>query len=79
MMAARSAAGQPAFLRSRHPRAAIVSDTHFLIAAREGAYHTTDGGATWEHIVNGLPARTSPPSASIPRTNACSSPAIRRA
>ncbi|MFZ0479956.1 MAG: YCF48-related protein [Terriglobales bacterium] len=37
--------------------AAIVSDTHFLIAAREGAYHTTDGGATWEHIVNGLPAK----------------------
>ena len=37
--------------------AAIASDTHFLIAAREGAYRTNDGGATWEHIVDGLPAK----------------------
>ena len=28
-----------------------------MIASREGAYRSEDGGATWEHVVNGLPAK----------------------
>ncbi|MGB9235456.1 MAG: transcriptional regulator [Terriglobales bacterium] len=37
--------------------AAIASDSQFLIASREGAYRSNDGGATWDHIVDGLPAK----------------------
>jgi photosystem II stability/assembly factor-like uncharacterized protein len=37
--------------------AAIASDSQFVIASREGAFRSADGGATWEHIVNGLPAK----------------------
>ena len=37
--------------------AAIAGDSQFLIASREGAYRSHDGGATWEHIVDGLPAK----------------------
>jgi photosystem II stability/assembly factor-like uncharacterized protein len=37
--------------------AAIAGDNQFLIAAREGAFRSNDGGATWEHIVDGLPAK----------------------
>jgi photosystem II stability/assembly factor-like uncharacterized protein len=36
---------------------AIASDSQLMIAAREGAYHSSDGGATWEHVLNGLPAK----------------------
>jgi photosystem II stability/assembly factor-like uncharacterized protein len=36
---------------------AIASDSQIMIAAREGAYHSADGGATWEHVLNGLPAK----------------------
>ncbi len=31
--------------------------TQFLIASREGAYRSNDGGSTWQHIVDGLPAK----------------------
>jgi photosystem II stability/assembly factor-like uncharacterized protein len=37
--------------------AAIASDSQIMIASREGAFRSGDGGATWEHAVNGLPAR----------------------
>ncbi len=37
--------------------AAIAGDNQFLIAAREGAFRSNDAGATWEHIVDGLPAK----------------------
>ena len=36
---------------------AIGSDGQIMIAAREGAYRSEDGGATWEHVVNGLPGK----------------------
>jgi photosystem II stability/assembly factor-like uncharacterized protein len=36
---------------------AITSDGQIMIAAREGAYHSGDGGTTWEHVLNGLPAK----------------------
>jgi hypothetical protein len=35
--------------------AAIASENQIMIASREGAYRSADGGATWEHAVNGLP------------------------
>jgi photosystem II stability/assembly factor-like uncharacterized protein len=37
--------------------AAIASDNQIMIASREGAYRSGDGGATWEHVVNGLPSK----------------------
>jgi len=37
--------------------AAISSDGQFLVASREGAFRSADGGATWEHVLNGLPAK----------------------
>jgi photosystem II stability/assembly factor-like uncharacterized protein len=36
---------------------AIASDGQIVIAAREGAFRSGDGGAIWEHVVNGLPAK----------------------
>jgi photosystem II stability/assembly factor-like uncharacterized protein len=36
---------------------AIASDNEVLIASREGAFLSADGGATWEHVVNGLPGK----------------------
>jgi len=37
--------------------AAIASDNQIMIASREGAFRSADGGATWEHVVNGLPSK----------------------
>jgi len=37
--------------------AAIASENDIVIAAREGAYRTSDGGNTWEHVLNGLPTK----------------------
>ena len=34
---------------------AITPDGHILIAAREGAYASSDLGATWRHLLNGVP------------------------
>jgi photosystem II stability/assembly factor-like uncharacterized protein len=36
---------------------ALASDGQVMIAAREGAYRSEDGGARWEHVVNGLPGK----------------------
>ena len=36
---------------------AIASDSQIVIASREGAFRSGDGGATWEHVVNGLPGK----------------------
>jgi photosystem II stability/assembly factor-like uncharacterized protein len=37
--------------------AAISSDGQFLVASREGAFRSGDSGTTWEHVLNGLPAK----------------------
>jgi len=37
--------------------AALAADSDIVIAAREGAYHSGDAGASWEHVVNGIPAK----------------------
>jgi photosystem II stability/assembly factor-like uncharacterized protein len=37
--------------------AAIASENQIMIASREGAFRSGDGGATWEHVVNGLPGK----------------------
>ena len=34
---------------------AITPDGQILVASREGAFRSSDSGATWEHMVNGLP------------------------
>jgi photosystem II stability/assembly factor-like uncharacterized protein len=36
---------------------AIASDSQIMIASREGAFRSGDTGATWEHVVNGLPGK----------------------
>ena len=59
--------------------AAISSEGQVLVASREGVYRTGDGGVTWEHIVNGLPAKDITPSAMTTRTSVCSRRATRRA
>jgi photosystem II stability/assembly factor-like uncharacterized protein len=33
----------------------VTPSAQILVAAREGAYLSSDGGATWQHILNGLP------------------------
>jgi len=35
--------------------AALASENQFVIASREGAFRSDDGGATWQHVLNGLP------------------------
>ncbi len=37
--------------------AAMSSEGQLLVASREGVYRSADGGTTWEHAVNGLPAK----------------------
>ena len=49
-------AGLPSYLVGIRS-AAIASDSEIMIAAREGLFRSEDGGATWEHVVNGLPAK----------------------
>ncbi len=49
-------AGLPSFLTGIR-NAAISSDGQFLVASREGVYRSEDGGTTWQHVVNGLPAK----------------------
>lgn len=34
---------------------AITPDRQILVASREGAFRSSDAGATWEHMLNGLP------------------------
>ena len=34
---------------------AITPDGQILVASREGAFRSSDAGATWEHMLNGLP------------------------
>jgi photosystem II stability/assembly factor-like uncharacterized protein len=33
----------------------LTPEGEILVASREGAFRSTDSGATWEHIVNGIP------------------------
>ena len=33
----------------------VTPDSQIQIASREGAFRSSDSGATWEHILNGLP------------------------
>jgi photosystem II stability/assembly factor-like uncharacterized protein len=37
--------------------AAVAAESQIMIAAREGLYRSGDGGASWEHVVNGLPSK----------------------
>jgi photosystem II stability/assembly factor-like uncharacterized protein len=34
---------------------AVTPDSQIFVASREGAFHSTDSGATWTHVVAGLP------------------------
>jgi photosystem II stability/assembly factor-like uncharacterized protein len=36
---------------------AIASESQIMVASREGAFRSGDGGATWEHAVNGIPGK----------------------
>jgi photosystem II stability/assembly factor-like uncharacterized protein len=49
-------AGLPSYLVGIRG-SALAHDGAIVIAAREGIYHSADGGATWEHVVNGLPSK----------------------
>jgi photosystem II stability/assembly factor-like uncharacterized protein len=35
----------------------ITPDAQILVASREGLFRSGDNGATWEHVVNGLPSK----------------------
>jgi photosystem II stability/assembly factor-like uncharacterized protein len=48
--------GLPSYITSIRG-AAISSEGQFLVASREGVYRSENGGTTWEHVVNGLPAK----------------------
>jgi len=37
--------------------AAVDGDSNLWIGTREGAFRSTDGGETWEHVLAGLPGR----------------------
>ncbi|MGA2965147.1 MAG: transcriptional regulator [Terriglobales bacterium] len=37
--------------------AAIAADSQIMIASREGAFRSEDGGATWDRVLNGLPSK----------------------
>ncbi len=47
-------ASLPSYVLGIHS-AAIASETEFMIASREGAFRSEDSGATWQHVLNGLP------------------------
>jgi photosystem II stability/assembly factor-like uncharacterized protein len=49
-------AGLPSYVSNIHS-VAVASDSQFVIASREGAFRTSDAGATWEHAINGLPGK----------------------
>jgi len=36
---------------------ALTADKGIVLAAREGAFRSDDGGASWEHVVNGIPSK----------------------
>ena len=38
-------------------RATALAGDGIVVAAREGAFRSGDGGYTWEHVVNGLPGK----------------------
>jgi photosystem II stability/assembly factor-like uncharacterized protein len=46
-------AALPSFLTIRG--IAITPDKQILIAAREGVYRSSDSGATWQHLLHGIP------------------------
>jgi photosystem II stability/assembly factor-like uncharacterized protein len=48
--------GLPTYLVGIHS-IALGSEGQIMIAAREGAYRSEDAGASWEHVVNGLPGK----------------------
>src|SRR5581483_11852145 len=33
----------------------LAPDQHIMVASREGAFRSTDGGSSWEHMLNGIP------------------------
>ena len=35
----------------------VTPESHIFIASREGVFHSADAGITWEHLVNGIPAK----------------------
>ncbi|MGB0049871.1 MAG: transcriptional regulator, partial [Terriglobales bacterium] len=50
------ATGVPGYVVGIHSLA-ITSDNQIMIASRQGAFRTADGGATWQHVENGLPGK----------------------
>ena len=46
-------ASLPSYLTIRE--VTVTPDSRILVAAREGAYMSSNSGASWEHILNGLP------------------------
>jgi len=47
-------ASLPSYLSAIHT-VTITPDGQILMASREGAFRSADSGATWEHMMNGLP------------------------
>jgi len=49
-------AGLPSYLVGIRA-SALTADKGIVLAAREGAFRSEDGGTTWEHVVNGIPGK----------------------
>lgn len=49
-------AGLPSYLVGIRG-SALTPDNSIVIAAREGAFRSDDGGKSWEHVVNGIPSK----------------------
>jgi photosystem II stability/assembly factor-like uncharacterized protein len=50
-------AALPNYLTAIHT-VTVTPDGQILMASREGAYRSSDSGATWEHMMNGLPDKS---------------------
>ncbi|HUM05187.1 MAG TPA: YCF48-related protein [Terriglobales bacterium] len=49
-------AGLPSYLVGIRG-SALTSESGIVIAAREGAFRSDDGGTSWEHVMNGIPSK----------------------
>jgi photosystem II stability/assembly factor-like uncharacterized protein len=48
-----TAAALPSYMVVRS--VTVTPNAHILVSSLQGAYHSSDSGTTWEHVVNGLP------------------------
>jgi photosystem II stability/assembly factor-like uncharacterized protein len=50
-------ASNPASYISKIYGVTVTPESHIFVSTREGAFRSADGGATWEHMLSGLPSK----------------------